>query len=177
MDIDASGPDEDASKTQASPRRLASIAPSTTSQSSSSLYAVPLPMRDNIVNNTLIRFIASNPESVARGGLVKKSLDLLRKLLELWPEVNVKYTFLQRVLSETEISEPHLPMLCNTVDILSTVLSLKPDAWVRDNISSLHRVTERGYTQQDPRLHIAFKCVFLFFFSATYPTLIHTLCI
>lgn len=158
MDVDTAANDDDNNKAQASPRRLASIAPSTTSQSSGSHnYAVPLPMRDNIVNNTLIRFIASNPEAVARGGLVKRSLDLLRNLLELWPEVNVKYTFLQRVLSETEISEPHLPMLCNTVDILSTVLSLKPDNWVRDNIASLHRVIERGYTQQDPRLHIAFK--------------------
>jgi transformation/transcription domain-associated protein len=159
MDVDGhTQGEEETSKAQASPRRLASIAPSTTSQSSGyQHYAVPLPMRDNIVNNTLIRFIASNPEPVSRGGLVKRSLDLLRSLLELWPEVNVKYTFLQRVLSETDISEQHLPMLSNTVDILGTVLSLKPDEWVRDNIASLHRITERGFTQQDPRLHLAFK--------------------
>lgn len=160
MDVDGPPQDEEPTKLHASPKRLASIAPSTASQSSGFLtYAVPLPMRDNIVNNTLIRFIASNPESVSRGGLVKRSLDLLRSLFELWPDVNVKYTFLQRVLSETEISEQHLPMLSNTVDILNTVLSLKNDDWVRDNLASLHRVTERGFTQQDPRLHLAFKYV------------------
>lgn len=141
-----------------SPRRLASIAPSTTSQSSGfHAYTVPPSAKDSIVNGALIRFIASHPEIIARGGLGKKAIEVLRQMLDIWPDVSVKFNFLQRVLGETEISEQHLPMILNTVEVLSAVLHVKSDAWVRENIAALHRVTERGMTQQDARLHIAYK--------------------
>lgn len=156
MDVEA--PEEEVNKGNPSPKRLSSIAPSTTSQSSGyQAYTVPLPMRDSIVNGALIRFIASNPEPVARGGIVQKALNLLRDIFEVWPDVNVKFAFLQRVLAETEINEQHLPMLSNTVDILNTVLALKSQEWIRENMAALHRITERGMTQQDARLHTAYK--------------------
>ena len=158
-DNDGTGePEQESGKQYHSPKRLSSIAPSTASQSSGyHSYTVPLSMRDSIVNGALIRFIASHPELVARGGIVQKSLDLLRQLFEVWPDVNVKFPFISRVLAEMEINEQHLPMLSNTADILGTVLSLKSTSWIKENVVVLHRIAERGMTQQDSRLHLAYK--------------------
>ena len=114
-------------------------------------------MRESIVNGALIRFIASTPEPVARGGIVKRSLDLLKHLFTVWPDVNVKFAFLQRVLAETDTQDQHLVMICNTVDVLNTVISVKSDDWIKENVAALHRVAERGMSQQDARLHIAYK--------------------
>jgi transformation/transcription domain-associated protein len=163
MDIDGVAGDEDAgSRPNPSPKRMSSIAPSTTSQSSGfHAFTVPSPMRESILNGALIRFIASTPEPVARGGIVKRSLDLLKYLFTVWPDVNVKFAFLQRVLAETDTQDQHLVMICNTVDVLSTVISVKSDDWIKENVAALHRVAERGMSQQDARLHVAYKCVSL----------------
>lgn len=161
MDVEASAAiaeDDFGTKPNPSPKRMSSIAPSTTSQSSGfHAFTVPPPMRDSILNGALIRFIASTPEPVARGGIVKRSLDLLKYLFTVWPDVNVKFAFLQRVLAETEPQDQHLVMICNTVDVLATVISVKSDDWMKENVAALHRVAERGMSQQDARVHIAYK--------------------
>lgn len=163
MDLDGNtqAADEEAgSRPNPSPKRMSSIAPSTTSQSSGyHAFTVPSPMRDSILNGALIRFIASTPEPVSRGGIVKRSLDLLKHLFTVWPDVNVKFAFLQRVLAETDTQDQHLVMICNTVDVLSTVISVKSDDWIKENVAALHRVAERGISQQDARLHVAYKSV------------------
>lgn len=159
MDVDGAVHEEPA-KMQASPKRMPSVAPSTTSQSSSHHnYTIPLSTKDSIINGSLVRFIASNPEPARAGGMVKTGLDLLRKLLSVWPDVSIKFAFLHRVLGDPDMSGQSAVMLCNTVDILSIVLTFKSNEWVRENVAALHKVVERGMLQQDQQLHIAYKYV------------------
>lgn len=154
MDVDVV---ED-SKSQPSPRRYPSLAPSTTSQSSSyQTYTTPTHMREGVVNGALIRFIASNPDVTAKNALVKKALDVLKHLFEVWPDVNIKFAFIYRVLGDSEISEQNMAMLCNTIEILAVVISFKTDDWVRSNIASLQRLIEKGMGHLDGRLHVLYK--------------------
>lgn len=146
MDVDAPTPapaptpeEVEKSPRRARPDRAVSMAPSTTSNglAATTNWAVPLPQRDQVVNN-LLRFIAQSTEAISRNNIVARALALLKELIGpgVWSETNIKLAFFSRQFTISEVGEDTLVALCNSAEVLVVVASYKPADWVIANLAA-----------------------------------------
>ncbi|GAA6061309.1 hypothetical protein JCM10212_005423 [Sporobolomyces blumeae] len=137
--------------------RAGSVAPSTTSSGPSSTYVPPPSLRDQVINN-LLRFISNSTEPLQRNNLVFRALGLLRELVGVWGESNVKLSFFQRTFAN-DVTEDLLSQLCNSAEVLNVVSANKPAEWHLTNIGILHSIVEKGFSSGETRLASALRPV------------------
>jgi transformation/transcription domain-associated protein len=136
--------------------RAPSAAPSASSTVHSTNYVVPLPLRDQVINN-LLRFIATSPEALPRNVLVSRALALLKELIgpSAWSELNIKLLFFQKTFAQAEVTDTNIVTLGNSAEVLNVVVMYKSDQWVLANYGILHKIVEKGYSSTEVRLHTA----------------------
>jgi transformation/transcription domain-associated protein len=74
--------------------------------------------------------------------MYKQALDLLAQALDVWPNVNVKFNYLEKLLSNLTPSQSKDPAraLVQGLDIMNKVLEKQPRLFIRNNINHISQV-------------------------------------
>lgn len=74
--------------------------------------------------------------------MYKQALDLLSQALEVWPNANVKFNYLEKLLSSIPPSQSKDPStaLAQGLDVMNKVLEKQPHLFVRNNINQISQV-------------------------------------
>lgn len=78
--------------------------------------------------------------------MYKQALELLSQALEVWPNANVKFNYLEKLLSSTPSSQSKDPStaLSQGLDVMNKVLEKQPHLFVRNNINQISQVCTVG---------------------------------
>lgn len=74
--------------------------------------------------------------------MYKQALDLLSQALEVWPNANVKFNYLEKLLSSIQPSQSKDPStaLAQGLDVMNKVLEKQPHLFIRNNINQISQV-------------------------------------
>ncbi|CAG8576103.1 11483_t:CDS:10, partial [Acaulospora morrowiae] len=97
-------------------------------------------LRENVVSY-LIKFVCTSNESVSKGVLTRRALELIKEFLqpEFWPEISVKLNVFDRTLKDAEIQNPP-DNTCNSLEVLNIILERKSTDWCLANIVHLQQL-------------------------------------
>lgn len=93
--------------------------------------------------------------------MYKQALDLLSQALEVWPNANVKFNYLEKLLSSIQQSQSKDPStaLAQGLDVMNKVLEKQPHLFIRNNINQISQVHDCNIQVQEyTMLHL---CVYL----------------
>lgn len=74
--------------------------------------------------------------------MYKQALDLLSQALEVWPNANVKFNYLEKLLNNLPPSQSKDPStaLAQGLDVMNKVLEKQPHLFIRNNINHISQV-------------------------------------
>ena len=73
--------------------------------------------------------------------MYKQALDLLSEALEVWPNANVKFNYLEKLLSSMPPSQSDpSTALAQGLDVMNKVLEKQPHLFIRNNINQISQV-------------------------------------
>ena len=74
--------------------------------------------------------------------MYKQALELLSQALEVWPNANVKFNYLEKLLSSIPPSQSKDPStaLAQGLDVMNKVLEKQPHLFIRNNINQISQV-------------------------------------
>ena len=75
--------------------------------------------------------------------MYKQALNLLTQALEVWPNANVKFNYLEKLLgnlSPTPQSKDPATALAQGLDVMNKVLEKQPRLFIRNNINYISQV-------------------------------------
>ncbi|KAI7863236.1 hypothetical protein BDF14DRAFT_1989138 [Spinellus fusiger] len=89
--------------------------------------------------------------------LVQRTIELIKDLLvpNLWSDVHVKFSHLERTLTVKEMAEMLLPSVCSALEILTIDITYKPAEWFIINMSQLYRLLETSIKSDNVRVQTA----------------------
>jgi transformation/transcription domain-associated protein len=127
-----------------------------------------------------IRFISSPIEPSVRSLVGSRVFELMKSLLAIWPEVNIKLSHFEKP-NTLELNEENLPTICGSIDLLNLILENKSNAWILDNISPIQKCIDTWIHNDNssvskslnPVLAKIYKCIKLSDLSSTEPEKIH----
>lgn len=82
------------------------------------------------------------PKDKEASHMYKHALDLLSQALEVWPNANVKFNYLEKLLSSIQPSQSKDPStaLAQGLDVMNKVLEKQPHLFIRNNINQISQV-------------------------------------
>lgn len=82
------------------------------------------------------------PKDKEANMMYKQALDLLSQALEVWPNANVKFNYLEKLLSTVQPSQSKDPStaLAQGLDVMNKVLEKQPHLFIRNNINQITQV-------------------------------------
>lgn len=82
------------------------------------------------------------PKDKEASAMYKQALDLLSQALEVWPNANVKFNYLEKLLSSIQPSQAKDPStaLAQGLDVMNKVLEKQPHLFIRNNINQISQV-------------------------------------
>jgi transformation/transcription domain-associated protein len=96
---------------------------------------VPPPTTIEMVVNFVTRMAATpDPKDPTSAQVASYALDLLREALALWPTVNIKFAFFEKLLSPTA-DQPHY--VITSLNILNVILTFQQKSFLATNITAL----------------------------------------
>ncbi|KAJ3037893.1 hypothetical protein HDV00_001237 [Rhizophlyctis rosea] len=101
---------------------------------------VPSHLRE-IMIHFLGRFICTLNDSGKRG-MAFRTINIMRNLLTLWPEVDVKLQCMEKAIN-MEIKDETKNVVCNAIEMVTTVLELKSSSWIVSNMKQIHTCVEK----------------------------------
>lgn len=86
--------------------------------------------------------LVMEPKDKEASIMYKQALELLSQALEVWPNANVKFNYLEKLLSSTPSSQSKDPStaLAQGLDVMNKVLEKQPHLFVRNNINQISQV-------------------------------------
>jgi transformation/transcription domain-associated protein len=84
------------------------------------------------------------PKEKESSSMYKQALDLLTQALEVWPNANVKFNYLEKLLGNlTPSSQSKDPAtaLAQGLDVMNKVLEKQPRLFIRNNINHISQVS------------------------------------
>lgn len=74
--------------------------------------------------------------------MYKQALELLSQALVVWPTANVKFNYLEKLLSSVQPSQSKDPStaLAQGLDVMNKVLEKQPHLFIRNNINQISQV-------------------------------------
>lgn len=97
--------------------------------------------RDAIVTY-LVKFLLSLTDGVLKKELESRTCKLLSDFLTTFPETGVKLSLLEKAYS-VEVSEVGMSVIMPAVEILSTILNARSDAWIIENMAAVSTCIEK----------------------------------
>ncbi|XP_011099839.1 transcription-associated protein 1 isoform X3 [Sesamum indicum] len=101
-------------------------------------------MEEMIINFLIRVALVIEPKDTEASLMYKQALELLSQALEVWPNANVKFNYLEKLLSSTPSSQSKDPStaLSQGLDVMNKVLEKQPHLFVRNNINQISQILE-----------------------------------
>ncbi|CAK9145330.1 unnamed protein product [Ilex paraguariensis] len=99
-------------------------------------------MEEMIINFLIRVALVIEPKDKEASLMYKQALDLLSQALEVWPNANVKFNYLEKLLSSIQPSQSKDPStaLAQGLDVMNKVLEKQPHLFIRNNINQISQV-------------------------------------
>ncbi|XP_059293060.1 uncharacterized protein LOC132046449 isoform X1 [Lycium ferocissimum] len=101
-------------------------------------------MEEMIINFLIRVALVIEPKDKEASLMYKQALDLLSQALEVWPNANVKFNYLEKLLSSIPPSQSKDPStaLAQGLDVMNKVLEKQPHLFIRNNINQISQILE-----------------------------------
>ncbi|XP_068646622.1 uncharacterized protein [Aristolochia californica] len=101
-------------------------------------------MEEMIINFLIRVALVLEPKDKEATSMYKQALELLSQALEAWPNANVKFNYLEKLLSSLQPSQSKDPAtaLAQGLDVMNKVLEKQPHLFIRNNISQISQILE-----------------------------------
>ncbi|KAF7809661.1 transformation/transcription domain-associated protein-like [Senna tora] len=101
-------------------------------------------MEEMIINFLIRVALVIEPKDKEASAMYKQALDLLSQALEVWPNANVKFNYLEKLLSSIQPSQAKDPStaLAQGLDVMNKVLEKQPHLFIRNNINQISQILE-----------------------------------
>ncbi|XP_051127175.1 transcription-associated protein 1-like isoform X2 [Andrographis paniculata] len=101
-------------------------------------------MEEMIINFLIRVALVIEPKDKEASLMYKQALELLSQALEVWPNANVKFNYLEKLLSSSPSSQSKDPStaLSQGLDVMNKVLEKQPHLFVRNNINQISQILE-----------------------------------
>ncbi|KAJ4844568.1 hypothetical protein Tsubulata_023584 [Turnera subulata] len=101
-------------------------------------------MEEMIINFLIRVALVIEPKDKEASTMYKQALDLLSQALEVWPNANVKFNYLEKLLSSIQPSQSKDPSsaLAQGLDVMNKVLEKQPHLFIRNNINQISQILE-----------------------------------
>ncbi|CAN0918697.1 Transcription-associated protein 1 [Linum grandiflorum] len=101
-------------------------------------------MEEMIINFLIRVALVIEPKEKEATTMYKQALELLSQALEVWPSANVKFNYLEKLLSSIQPSQAKDPStaLAQGLDVMNKVLEKQPHLFIRNNISQISQILE-----------------------------------
>ncbi|XP_010436242.1 PREDICTED: probable transcription-associated protein 1, partial [Camelina sativa] len=102
---------------------------------------------EELIINFLIRVaVVIEPKDREANTMYKQALDFLSKALEVWPNANVKFNYLEKLLSSMPPSQSDpSTALAQGLDVMNKVLEKQPHLFIKNNISQISQFLELSF--------------------------------
>lgn len=97
-------------------------------------YVPPATTIEMVVNFVTRMAATPDPKDPSSAQVASYALDLLREALTLWPTVNIKFAFFEKLLAPTA-DQPHY--VITSLNILNVILTFQQKSFLATNIASL----------------------------------------
>ncbi|KVI08775.1 Armadillo-type fold [Cynara cardunculus var. scolymus] len=101
-------------------------------------------MEEMIINFLIRVALVIEPKDKEASLMYKQALELLSQALEVWPSANVKFNYLEKLLSSippTQSKDPSTA-LAQGLDVMNKVLEKQPHLFIRNNIIHISQILE-----------------------------------
>ncbi|CAH9116378.1 unnamed protein product [Cuscuta epithymum] len=101
-------------------------------------------MEEMIINFLIRVALVIEPKDKEASVMYKQALDLLSQALEVWPNANVKFNYLDKLLRSIPPAQSKDPStaLSQGLDVMNKVLEKQPHLFVRNNINNISQILE-----------------------------------
>ncbi|CAO2831293.1 unnamed protein product [Amaranthus hypochondriacus] len=101
-------------------------------------------MEEMIINFLIRVALVIEPKDREASVMYKQALDILSQALEVWPHANVKFNYLEKMLSSIQPSQSKDPSttLAQGLDIMNKVLEKQAHLFIKNNISQISQILE-----------------------------------
>lgn len=101
-------------------------------------------MEEMIINFLIRVALVIEPKDKEATLMYKQALELLSQALEVWPNANVKFNYLDKLLSSIQPSQSKDPStaLAQGLDVMNKVLEKQPHLFIRNNINQITQILE-----------------------------------
>lgn len=100
---------------------------------------------EEMIINFLIRVgLVIEPKDKEASQMYKQALDLISQALDVWPNANVKFNYLEKLLSSMPPSQSKDPSsaLSQGLDIINKILEKQPHLFIKNNIQHILQILE-----------------------------------
>ncbi|KAJ3326459.1 hypothetical protein HDU76_012906 [Blyttiomyces sp. JEL0837] len=94
-----------------------------------------------MLSSYIVRFVSFPNEPGVRSNLTPRFIGLLRAYLEVWPDINIKLSYFERVGS-LNATEENIGIICDCLDMLLVILERKSHIWICANITQIQKCIE-----------------------------------
>ncbi|XP_020600148.1 LOW QUALITY PROTEIN: transformation/transcription domain-associated protein-like [Phalaenopsis equestris] len=117
--------------------------PGSTGQSDEE-YKPNAAMEEMIITFLIRVALVIEPKDKESSSMYKQALELLTQALEVWPNANVKFNYLEKLLGNMQPSQPKDPTtaLAQGLDVMNKVLEKQPRIFIRNNINHISQILE-----------------------------------
>ncbi|KAK9678784.1 hypothetical protein RND81_11G233100 [Saponaria officinalis] len=101
-------------------------------------------MEEMIINFLIRVALVIEPKDKEASLMYKQALDLLSQALDVWPHANVKFNYLEKLLSSIQPSQSKDPStaLAQGLDVMNNVLEKQAHLFIKNNISQISQILE-----------------------------------
>ncbi|KAG8099235.1 hypothetical protein GUJ93_ZPchr0013g36432 [Zizania palustris] len=101
-------------------------------------------MEEMIITFLIRVSLVIEPKDKESSSMYKQALDLLTQALEVWPNANVKFNYLEKLLGNLTPSQSKDPAtaLAQGLDVMNKVLEKQPRLFIRNNIHHISQILE-----------------------------------
>ncbi|KAK4258368.1 hypothetical protein QN277_007826 [Acacia crassicarpa] len=101
-------------------------------------------MEEMIINFLIRVALVIEPKDKEESAMYKQALELLSQALEVWPNANVNFNYLEKLLSSIQPSQAKDPStaLAQGLDVMNKVLEKQPHLFIRNNINQISQILE-----------------------------------
>lgn len=101
-------------------------------------------MEEMIINFLIRVSLVIEPKEKEANLMYNQALELLSQALDVWPNANVKFNYLEKLLSSIPPSQSKDPStaLAQGLDVMNKVLEKQPHLFIRNNINQISQILE-----------------------------------
>uniref|UniRef100_A0A6N2M667 FAT domain-containing protein n=1 Tax=Salix viminalis TaxID=40686 RepID=A0A6N2M667_SALVM len=107
-------------------------------------------MEEMIINFLIRVALVIEPKDKEATTMYGQALELLSQALEVWPNANVKFNYLEKLLTSMQPSQSKDPStaLAQGLDVMNKVLEKQPHLFIRNNINQISQILEPCFKQK-----------------------------